>query len=85
MSNVLVQDALNGAINSYWSSLVQNLLFDMGMSDVWSSQGVGNVKIFICVFKQRVREINIQEVTSRLQETTRGSLYLPFNPHVVVG
>ena len=53
--NVLLQDAVNGTSN--WSSLVQNLLFKM--SDAWNSQGVGNIKVFICVFKQRVRDINI--------------------------
>jgi hypothetical protein len=79
--NVLVQDAVNGASN--WSSLVQNLLFKMGMSDAWNSQCVGNVKVFICMFKQHVRDINIREVRSRLQETTKGSLYLLFNPNLV--
>ena len=78
---VLLQAVVNSARN--WASLVQNVLFTMGMSDVWHSHSVGNVKLFIRIFRQRVRDINMQAVSSRLQETTRASLYLMFNPNLV--
>ena len=78
---VLLQDVVKGARN--WASLIQDILFTMTMSDVWHSQSVGNVKLVICIFRQRVRDINMQAVSSRLQETTRASLYLMFNPNLV--
>ena len=45
---VLLQDVVNGVRN--WASLVHNLLFTMGMFDVWHSHSVGNVKLFLCIF-----------------------------------
>ena len=48
----------------------------MGMSDVWRSHSVGNVKLFIRIFRQRVRDINIQQVSSRLENTTSKHCYI---------
>ena len=50
------------------------------MSEAWYSQGVGNNVSFLSLVRQRLRDINMQDVTSRLRDTTRGSFYININP-----
>ena len=38
---------------SNWASSVKYLLESVGFNDVWYSQGVGNVNLFLTIFKQR--------------------------------
>ena len=73
-------DCEGGAIN--WASRVIYLLFSLhvGMSEAWYSQGVGDNINFLSLVRQRFRDINMQDVTSRLRDTTRGTLYLKINP-----
>ncbi|CAG2216455.1 unnamed protein product [Mytilus edulis] len=48
----------HGRIN--WCSKVQRLLFSNGFGVVWENQGVGDTKLFIHLFKQRLKDINLQ-------------------------
>ena len=50
------------------------------MSEAWYSQGVGNNISFLSLIRQRPTNINMQDVTSRLRDTTRGTFYLNINP-----
>ena len=50
------------------------------MSEAWYSQGVGNNIRFLSLVRQRLIYINMQDVTSRIRDITRGSLYLNINP-----
>ena len=42
---------------------------------VWASQGVGNVKNFLTIFKQRLRNIFIQNWEERLHASSRAEFY----------
>ena len=56
-----------------WVSLVRHLLISLGFYQVWLNQGVGNINIFILVFKQRLTDIFIQNWQERLESSSRAS------------
>ena len=37
-----------------WAYLVRDLLSRMGFYDIWLNQGVGNLKLLVSLFKQRL-------------------------------
>ena len=39
-----------------WASCVKHLLSRLGFLEVWEAQGVGNIKAFLNIFKQRVKD-----------------------------
>ena len=39
-----------------WAVLVRKLLCELGFYDVWLQQGVGDVNIFLSIFKQRISD-----------------------------
>ena len=43
-----------------WASLVRTLLFNLGFGEAWFQQNVGNVNVFIRLFKQRLNDQFIQ-------------------------
>ena len=51
-------------------SLVRHLM-SLGFYQVWLNQGVGNISIFISVFKQRLTDIFIQNWQERLGSSSR--------------
>ena len=55
---------------------VTELLIGLGFMDVWVYQGVGNVKMFMNIFKIRVRNIFMQEWHSRLLNPTRSRFFI---------
>jgi hypothetical protein len=44
-----------------WVTLVKNFLFSMGLGYAWIHQGVGCEKTFVSLFKQRIKDVFIQE------------------------
>jgi hypothetical protein len=57
---VLVEDALNGKVN--WVSQLMNLLLTLGLGEAWYYQGVGNIDVFMCVFRQRLTDVFLPRV-----------------------
>ena len=43
-----------------WVSLVRHLLLSLGFYEVWMQQGVGNIKSFISLLKQRLTDTFIK-------------------------
>ena len=37
-----------------WASLVKHLLCNFGFREVWLQQNVGDIKVFLSMFKQRI-------------------------------
>lgn len=71
-----------------WASLVRNILSNLGFYHVWAAQGVGDEKIFLSIFKQRVRDNFIQCWHQRLNESSRATFYrqicvFQFQPYLV--
>jgi len=58
-----------------WAIRVRNLLNNTGFSIVWQNQGVGNEIAFLTLLRQRLQDIFIQEWHSRLDLSSRASLY----------
>ena len=58
--NVLLHDIENNDRIINRVSLVKRLLNHMGFAEVWMQQNVGNLHMFLFVFKQRLRDTLIQ-------------------------
>ena len=58
-----------------WAYLVKDLLSTMGFYEVWLGQGVGNVGVFLKLFKQRLNDNFIQNWNDRLNNSNRASFY----------
>ena len=58
-----------------WVSLVKNLLSNLGFFPVWVAQGVGDEKIFLSIFRQRVSDHFNQNWQQRLNESSKASFY----------
>ena len=50
----------------------------LSVFEIWLNQGVGNIDIFISVFKQRLTDIFIQNWQERLGISTRAHFYKSF-------
>ena len=69
-------------------SKIRHLLCIYGFNDVWESQGIANDKIFLDLFKQRIKDCCVQEwhnaiepsgkldVYSNIKETVEQATYL---------
>ena len=65
-------DALPNKINR------ASLLMSLGFYEVWLNHGVGNIDIFISVFKQRLTDNFIQNWQERLGISTPARFYKSF-------
>lgn len=53
--------------NTNWASLVKQLLCILGFRGVWLQQNVGDAKMFLSVFKQRLHDTFIQNCTAEIE------------------
>ena len=58
-----------------WTSLLRNILCNLGFQDVWLAQGIGNPKLFVKIFKQRVHDNFLQTWEGGLNESSRALFY----------
>ena len=61
-----------------WVSAIRDMLCRAGFGVVWLQQGVGNVKSFIAVFKQRQIDMYIQEWNETVENRERYANYRSF-------
>ena len=61
-----------------WATEVQELLCKTGIYFVWLQQGVGDVKSFLYIFKQRLLDMFTQEWTSDIRDKERYEMYRSF-------
>ena len=73
--NLMLYDITERPHVKNWVSLVKNLLSNLGFFHVWVAQGVGDEKIFLSIFRQRVSDHFIQNWQQRLNESSRASFY----------
>ena len=62
-----------------WVSKVQTLLSTHGFYEVWLNQGVGDINLFLNVFKRRVDDNFIQKWSTELNESSRALFYRQFS------
>ena len=58
-----------------WLTTVKKLLCTSGFGYAWFSQGVGNVKYFITLFKQRISDCSFQYLQENKNSSSRCDLY----------
>lgn len=73
--NVLKLDSELHPTKVSWVTLLRNMLSIMGFQDVWFQQSVGNSTAFINIFKERLRDINMQNWNSRVENSTRSTFF----------
>ena len=61
-----------------WASDMRILLCSLGFGHVWYEQSVGDMKHFLCIFKERLKDISRQEWFSRANICCPE--YLDYNP-----
>mgnify|MGYP006276537769 CR=1 FL=1 len=61
-----------------WVSKIRNILCETGFNIVWLQQGVGDVKAFMVVFKQRLVDMFIQEWYGTIRDKERYENYRSF-------
>ena len=72
---ILLDDIASNPNVKNWASIVKNTLSNLGFYHVWASQGIGNVKNFLTIFKQRLRDNFIQSWEERLYASSRADFY----------
>ena len=75
---ILVNDLVLRPNKRNWASLVKDSLSGLGFYEVWLTQGVGDVKLFLSLLKQRLKDTFIQNWYQRIQDSTRASFYRTF-------
>ena len=66
---------LNEHGRTNWCNRIQRLLFTHGFREVWESQRVGDEKLFMNVFKQRLRDKNLQNWSDYISNSSKCSFY----------
>ena len=61
-----------------WVTNIRLCLYENGFGYVWESQGVGNTKMFLRTFKQRLIDCRWQECHGHIQASERFSVYRSF-------
>ena len=62
-----------------WASQVRDELNNLGFSDVWHAQGVGDVNRFLVILKTRLKDNFWQNWNARINESSRASFYKTFS------
>ena len=69
--NLMLRDIETKPNIKNWASLLRNILSNLGFLHVWLSQGVGDIKQFLVVLKQRLTDNFLQQWQSRLNDSSR--------------
>ena len=73
--NQMKNDFDNDDSTINWAVLVRKLLCDLGFYNVWLQQGVGDINIFLNIFKQRVTDNFQQTWHNELHNSSRAIFY----------
>ena len=58
-----------------WCSKIRHLLCIYGCNDMWESQGVANDKVFLGLFKQRIKDCYMQEWHNAIEPSGKLHIY----------
>ena len=61
-----------------WTKRVKDILQSLGFYDVWLFQSVGDVDIFKCELKQRLKDVYVQNWFAELNISSRAKTYVLF-------
>jgi len=74
---------LDSAGRHTWATNIKLLLYRLGFGHVWLSQGVGNINMFLCILKQRLTDINIQDWSTNISNMSKLSSYRTYKHDLV--
>lgn len=67
-----------GRIKSNWVTALKKSLFKFGFGYVWINQDVGDSVIFMSLFRQRLKDIAVQEWQNTINSTSKLDVYSTF-------
>ena len=70
--------SLTEAGKSTWATHIKSLLFQHGFGHVWIADSVGDTKAFLFMFKQRIKDISIQNWQSSINKSPKAAHYKYF-------
>ena len=73
--NIMLNDLQRFPDKPSMAKSVKTMLENLGFSHVWLSQGVGNINVFISIFKQRITDNFVQNWSEQLENSTRANTY----------
>ena len=73
--NVMIGDLQNSSEKSSWAKSVKLLLESLGFGHVWIEEGVGDINMFLRVFKQRLTDNFIQGWNEHISNSSRANTY----------
>ena len=73
--NMMIEDLQNSPEKPSWAKSVKLLLENLGFSHVRIEQGVGDVNMFLIVFKQRLTDNFIQGWNEQISNSSRANTY----------
>ena len=76
--NVMYRDLERLPNSKSWAKSVRDVLQSLGFYDVWLFQTVGDVDMFICILKQRLHDVYVQNWFSEISNSTRANTYVLF-------
>ena len=83
LTKVLYNVQFNALTNSHtivnWVSKVRNLLCSYGFGEAWYNQGVGDVNLFLVLFKQRAIDLYLHDWFFNLENSNKALLYRNIN------
>ena len=77
--NMLIKDIETYPNKTNWAVTIKNILENMGFSHVWQNQGVENIKVFMSLFKQRVKDCYQQDWAGKINTSSRANTYKIFS------
>ena len=61
-----------------WAAHVRTLLSNLGFHEVWLNQGVGNIKLFLNILQERLKDTFVQNLEARITESPKARFYRLF-------
>ena len=71
----MLDDIVKFPNKTNWAVHVKTILSNMGFYHVWLAQGVGDYSSFMSSMKQRIRDVFVQNLNSRLSDSSRALFY----------
>ncbi len=76
--DLLVSDTYRYPTKINWASLVRDLLYNLGLGHAWIHQGVGDIRVFLSLVKQRINDQFLQNWYARLGTSSRALFYIKY-------
>ena len=73
--NMMLNDLQNFPAKSSWAKSVKSLLDNLGFGHVWIEQGVGNINMFLRIFKERLTDNFVQGWDDEVHNSSRANIY----------